>query len=76
MSAYRSRILERLRVEGRPEIDPRHVEGYMRLDHATLDGIGAEEFADEVRIAITCIDEGGARQAEVLARSFGLEKAS
>lgn len=52
--------------------DPRHVEAYVRLEHSTLDGLSAEQFADEVRTGITCVDEDGAENAERLAQSFGL----
>lgn len=72
MSHYRARIQERLVVEGRTDLDPRHVEGFMRLDWGTLDGLSEDVFADEVRISIACVDEGDPLQVEILARSFGL----
>lgn len=62
-------VLER---RGRPDLDSRHVEGYMRVGHGTLDGLSWPEFEAEVLIAIDCVDEGGAAAAEENARSFGL----
>lgn len=52
--------------------DPRHVEAYMRLEHSTLDGLSAGQFAREVRISLECIDYAGKKSAESLAVSFGL----
>ncbi|MDE2104342.1 MAG: hypothetical protein KGL39_44300 [Patescibacteria group bacterium] len=52
--------------------DPRHIEGYMRLEHSTLDGLSRSQFASEVAISAACVDEGGIEAAERNARSFGL----
>ena len=65
-------IREVLLQIGRPSIDSRHVEGYMRIEHPTLDGLSAPVFEGEVRIAVACIDEGGLEAAEDNAQSFGL----
>ena len=34
--------------------DPRHIEGYMRLQYSSLDGLDAATFAREVMIAREC----------------------
>lgn len=52
--------------------DPRHVEGYMRLQYSTLDHLDRATFRREVKIARQCIDEGGVERAESNARSYGL----
>lgn len=54
------------------EYDPRHIEGYMRLQYSTLDHLDRATFRREVKIAIGCIDEGGRDMAEANARSYGL----
>lgn len=53
-------------------VDPRHVEGYMRLQYSTLSHLSRSEFAREVRISVACIREGGTEAAERNAQSFGL----
>lgn len=55
-----------------PDHDPRHIEGYMRLQYSTLDHLDAATFAREVKTAIACIREGGIETAERNAQSFGL----
>ena len=55
-----------------PHYDPRHIEGYMRLQYSTLDHLDADTFAHEVDIAVGCIQEGGTEAAERNAQSFGL----
>lgn len=71
--SYRSSILEELAPLGRAsDVDPRHVEGYMRLEHPTLDGLSREQFRLEVWLCVGVIDEGGKDNAEQNARSFGL----
>jgi hypothetical protein len=72
LSTYQKLIAEILVLRGRREIDPRHIEGYIRLAHPTLDGLSAEEFRLETDIGIGCIDAAGVEQAERNARSFGL----
>lgn len=56
----------------RPGIDARHVEAYMRLEHATLDAIPTWQFEAEVKLAIECIEVGGIENAEALAQSYGM----
>ena len=72
MSYYQAEISKILKQAKHAEIDPRHVEGYMRLEHSTLDGLSSAQFKKEVFISIACIKEGGVDMAEDNARSFGL----
>ena len=65
---YHDRIAE---LAG-PRYDPRHIEGYMRLGHSTLDGLSAFEFGQEVGLCKQCVDYEGTEQAELNALSFGL----
>ena len=67
MSLYQTKIKELS-----PASDPRHVEGYMRLEHGTLDQLTPEQFRAEVALAVACIAEGGIDAAEKLAQSYGL----
>lgn len=62
-------ILQRL---GRTDIDPRHVEAYIRLEHSTPDGLSFDRFVSETKIGIACVDAGGRNRAEQTAKSFGL----
>ncbi len=55
-----------------PDHDPRHVEGYMRAEFGTLDHLGPERFAAEVRISAMCVDAAGLEQAERIAESYGI----
>ena len=52
--------------------DPRHVEGYMRLQHDILSRLSKQQFTREVRLCVACIREGGLDAAERNAQSFGL----
>lgn len=54
------------------QFDPRHIEGYMRLAHSTLDGLSLREFKAEVCLCAQCVEEGGTDAAERNARSYGL----
>ena len=53
-------------------IDPRHVEGYIRLEYATLGHLSWQTIRREVKIALACIKEGGVADAELCAKSWGL----
>jgi hypothetical protein len=54
------------------DLDPRHVEAWMRLEHPTLDGFSRVDFEREVDIAVIAIANAGADESEALAASFGL----
>ena len=50
MNLYQKRIAE---IE--PAVDPRHIEGLMRVQYGTLDHLSAEEFKREVHL---CAERG------------------
>jgi hypothetical protein len=64
---YQRRIADR-----RSDVDPRHVEAWMRLEHPTLDGLSAAELEREIHAALDCIRAAGTTESEALAASFGL----
>ena len=64
---YQRFIAERTR-----DVDPRHVEAWMRVEHPTLDGLSRVEFIDEMYAALAAAIEAGPEQSERLAASFGL----
>lgn len=55
-----------------PDFDPRHIEGFVRLEYSTLDHLPLSTLRREAKIAADCIREGGVEMAEANARSFGL----
>lgn len=69
MTHYQRSIREHLK--GR-DYDPRHIEGYMRLQYSALDHLDRATFAQEVEIGVGCIKQGGVEAAERNAQSFGL----
>jgi hypothetical protein len=52
------------------DYDPRHIEGYMRLQYGTLDHLSREDFKREVEIGVACINQDGAAKSERLAQSI------
>lgn len=52
--------------------DPRHVEGYIRLQYSTLSHLDWPTIRRECRLAVECIKVGGKDAAERNAQSFGL----
>jgi len=73
MSYYEQAIRETMASLGRVgAADPRWVEGWMRLEHSTLDGLSRSRFTDEVKTALGCIASAGTSESEQLAQSFGL----
>ena len=69
---YYQAIREEIARQGHIGIDHRHVEGYMRLEHSTLDGLSRSQFSKEVNIGIQCVMADGEVNAEANAKSFGL----
>ncbi len=67
MSLYQAKIKELS-----PASDPRHVEGYMRLEHGRLDQLSPKQFRAEVALAVACIAESSVDAAEKLGQSYGL----
>lgn len=72
-SYYTQAIREALARAGRVgAADPRHIEGWLRLEHGCLDGLSAGQFQSEVEIALQCIAAGPLADSEALANSYGL----
>lgn len=65
---YQRYIAERTR-----DVDPRHIEAWMRLEHPTLDGLSEREFSDAMYAALATAMDTGPEQSETLAASFGLQ---
>jgi hypothetical protein len=53
-------------------VDPRHLEGFIRLQYGTLGHLGWPDIKREIKIGLVCIKEGGVEAAESNAQSFGL----
>ncbi len=64
---YQRYIAERTR-----DIDPRHVEAWMRTEHPTLDGLTAQQFNDAMYAALGAAMDAGPTESEALAATFGL----
>ena len=71
-SSYQQLIREIVAKQGRIGVDPRHVEGWMRVEHGTLDALSRRDFEREVAISISCIDASGVGESEKLALSYAL----
>lgn len=72
MTFYAAMISRVLHSMKRDDINPAHVEGYMRLQYGTLDHLDAVTFRREVAIGVECVDEAGIDRADELAMSYGL----
>lgn len=72
LTNYQKTIQRILKVMNRLDIDPRHIEGYMRLQYSTLDHLSLQTFIDETKLCIGCIDYDGKENAERNALSYGL----
>ena len=64
---YQRFIAERVK-----DVDPRHVEAWMRLEHPTLDGLSQVEFTRAMYAALAATIDAGPEESERLAASFGL----
>lgn len=64
---YQRFIAEHIR-----DVDPRHVEAWMRIEHPTLDGLSRQEFIDAMHAALAAVIDAGPEESERLAASFGL----
>ena len=64
---YQRFIAERTR-----NVDPRHVEAWMRIEHPTPDGLSEAEFVTAMHTALAAVVEAGPEASEELARSYGL----
>jgi hypothetical protein len=72
--AYATAINERLEAMGRRDVSPVYVEGWMRVEHPTLDGLSREQFTEEVAMAVACVDASTDAENRSLAQSYGLER--
>lgn len=54
-----------------PSVDPRHVEGYMRLEYSTLNGLSRTRFNKVARECAMAV-QADPKAAEANAVSFGL----
>ena len=63
---------QRLTPQRTSDVDPRHVEAWMRLEHPTLDGLSRRAFDEAVQEALACARAAGPDESEALAASFGL----
>ena len=70
-SGYQSLIHPMLVRMGHRNIDPRHVEAYLRLQWGTLDHLSRNDFEDAIPEIVETI-RANPRQAEQLADSYGL----
>jgi hypothetical protein len=64
---YQRFIAEQIR-----DVDPRHVEAWMRIEHPTLDGLSRAEFSNAMYAALAAALDAGPEESERLAASFGL----
>lgn len=53
------------------KVDPRHVEGWMRLEYGTLDHLPREKFGEYVQVAIDC-ERAQPGSGESLAQTYGM----
>ena len=69
---YSDYIMKECARRGYPDIDPRHVEAFIRVARPTFNGLSDEEFKFEIEIGIGCVLEAGPIVAEHSAQSWGL----
>jgi len=69
---YQQMIRETLARLGRIGTDPRHVEGWMRLEFGTLDHLGGAAWNRAVSEAVDCVDAAEPGINDRLAASYGL----
>jgi len=63
---------QRFIAERTTDIDPSHVEAWMRLEYPTLDGLTRQEFTEAMYAALASAIDAGPEESETLAASFGL----
>lgn len=68
LSLYQQYIMQDLGCSAK---DARLVEGFMRLEHGTLDALSPELFRQEAEIGFVCV-KADRKEAEILAKSYGL----
>ena len=72
MASFATPRWRRYIAERTKDIDPRHVEAWMRLEHPTLDGLSSTEFTEAMYAALATALDAGPEENELLAASFGL----
>lgn len=70
-SFYTDTLRELIARAGYLGTDPRHIEGYLRLEFGTLDALSREQITAQLPELIATIHYDP-RAAETLAQSFGL----
>ena len=72
-SIYQQMIRETMARMGKVgACDPRHVEGWMRLDNPTLDHLSASQFTKEVKLAMECVAAAQPEHSEDIAVMQGV----
>lgn len=72
MSCYRDFIVQDLAKIGQPDVNPAHVEAWMRLECGTLNSLTPARFRREVKLAAACVAASTPEENASLAESFGL----
>ncbi|MDP2361634.1 MAG: hypothetical protein Q8O14_12940 [bacterium] len=67
---HQQMIREELTRQGRNGINPRWIEGWMRLELGCLDWLDKPRFRREVTIAAQCVDASTTHENETLAMSL------
>lgn len=67
--AYEKEISKILEKHGRSDINPRHIEAWMFNYHGSLDHLSKQEFENDVKICIDCVDGCTKEESEELAIS-------
>ncbi len=71
--SYEEQIAEILKTERIRAVSPRHIEAWMRSEHATLDGLSVSAFRrDVIEFAQMIAHYKTEELSERLAKSFGL----
>jgi hypothetical protein len=70
MSHYQKAIQAELARRGRPNVSPRWVEAWMRLELGCLDQLDKARWRKEVSFALECIDISTPEDNEKLAASY------
>jgi hypothetical protein len=72
MGFWTKEVAQEMERQGARGLDPRHVEGYIRLAFPTMGNMSPSEFRREVEIGIACVQMAPSAEAETLAKSWGL----
>lgn len=72
MKSLYTDIINRIAADAGVDVDPRHVEGFMRLQYSYLDHLDRATFKREILLTQEIIRTEGIDVAESCARSYGL----